>query len=370
MGQLQISASGAASIDNFPVFDFLSRKESSRLVPQQSNQAEAASVAYLALENLPAAVLIIDRKGKVEYANRECQRLLGGCPAGRAYAEVLTEQDLNMRDPESRLGLLKRLDAQSLPVEISESSIEISGRSKKVVTLRRLSQREHYSELHHDFIAQIVHELRTPLASISGVLCMLEEGILAKLTGKGRTLVSQLKLTCKRMSKLIDDLLDLEKLQAGKFRLERKAVYLPALFSKVIEGMLPIADRRKISFEAGELCCNADEDRLIQVLINLLANAIKNSPDGSEIKIIAEKTASGSVLISVKDQGRGIPADKLEAVFELFEQVDMLDSKLRGGSGLGLAVCKAIVKEHGGEIGVESKLGAGSRFWFSIPAAA
>lgn len=368
MGQLHISPSGAAYLDNLPAFDILSGRAAERnLQLKESNSGLAESIAYLALENLPSAVLIIDQKGRFEYANAECKKLFGQAAlAGRPARELLTEEDTDTQSANTKIAKLKKADGQVLPVEISQNIIYLAGKAKTVSTLRVISQQQHYSQLHHDFIAQVVHELRTPLASISGVLCMLEEGILAKLTGKGRTLVSQLKMTCKRMSKLIDDLLDLEKLQAGKFSLELKPVYLPALLSRVVEGIMPIAESRRVSFESGQLSCFADEDRLIQVLINLLANAIKNSPDGSSIKILAEETANG-VQISVIDHGRGIPQDKLEKVFELFEQVDLLDAKLRGGSGLGLAVCKAIVNEHGGEIGVESQLGQGSRFWFSIP---
>lgn len=237
-----------------------------------------------------------------------------------------------------------------------------------LTSYRKGSLQDEESIDHHEFVARLVHELRTPLACISGVVSLLEDGLLGELNGNGNKVVAQTKQVCKRMSRLIDDMLDIEKIRAGKFSLACKSISLEGLLNTVVESLRPIAGKREIIVEANDLQFWADEERISQVLFNLLSNAIKNTNDGSTIKLRAQKVGGNMVKIKVIDKGCGIPADKINKIFDAFEQVQCAATKSKGGTGLGLAIAKSIITEHGGKIGANSRLGKGSTFWFTLPA--
>ena len=214
----------------------------------------------------------------------------------------------------------------------------------------------------------LTHDLKTPLTSIHGILALLEEGFLGRLSEQGVEMTKRVRITCKRLLRLINDMLDLEKINAGKFSLECKDVDAAFVVGQSVETIQNLAAERKISIKTNStpVTCWGDDDRLIQVLVNLLSNAIKYSPENAVIEVLSEEQ-SDAVKFSVFDHGRGIPADKVGRVFERFEQVEVADAKKKGGTGLGLAICQAIVTEHGGNIGANSQLGEGSCFWFTIP---
>lgn len=216
------------------------------------------------------------------------------------------------------------------------------------------------------YLAKVVHELRTPLTCINGVIALLEQQVLGELNDEGRRMVPQLKQTCTRMARLVDEIMDLEKLRSGKLALNRRTVDVKANINQVVATIQPIAESRSIIVKTKKLNVFADADRVAQVLMNFIANAIKNSPDNSTIEVKAELLGE-YVKISVRDQGTGIAADMLPRIFDLYEQVDSLTSN--HGWGVGLALCKELIAAHDGQIGVTSKPGTGSCFWFTIPIA-
>lgn len=355
------------------VHDITERKKAEEIVKRSEERLR------LTLEGLPAGVIISNQKGVVEFANSEaaqlfsCQLtdLIGQQVSNVIYDRKLDPTDLPQKDltqAERIQGRARRKDQSTFPVEISENKIDLSGEQKTIAVFLDKTAQEELERLKTEFIAMITHDLKTPLTSIHGILALLEEGVLGQLSDHGREMTKRVKATCKRLLRLINDLLDLEKINAGMFKLECVEVNAGAVIEHALENVKPIADERQISFHVSGNghSCWGDEDRLVQVMVNLLSNAIKYSPDSSSIKINAED-AGESVRFSVSDQGRGIPEDKVGKVFNKFEQVEISDAKKKGGTGLGLAICQAIVQEHHGEIGVESKFGEGSSFWFSIP---
>jgi signal transduction histidine kinase len=173
-----------------------------------------------------------------------------------------------------------------------------------------------------------------------------------------------------RLVRLINDILDLERMESGRVTLEVQICDAAALVGQAIELLEPLAAKAGVAIYAwiGSHKLRADPDRIVQVLTNLLGNAIKFSEHGASVCVQAG-ISHNFVVMSVKDQGRGIPADKLDSIFERFQQVDASDSRQMGGTGLGLAICKSIVHQHGGRIWVESELGRGSTFYVSLPAA-
>jgi signal transduction histidine kinase len=219
-------------------------------------------------------------------------------------------------------------------------------------------------ELEH-FYAILVHELRTPITSIRGSLILIQNGI-AK--GREPELLNVSLSETERMLKLINELLDLNKIEEGKCELQFAAVQPDQLVSRTINAMEGMATDLKIDLiqsvnTANTIVC--DENKIIQTLANLVSNAMKFAP-GSQVAITVDENSFGT-RFSVIDRGPGISSDQREKLFHKFQQLEA-KSSLYKGSGLGLSIAKAIVEQHGGNIGVESTLGSGSTFWFDLPA--
>ena len=219
-----------------------------------------------------------------------------------------------------------------------------------------------------EFISIVSHELRTPLASIRGALGLLSSGVLANRPETAQNMLNIASSDTERLVRLVNDILDLERLESSKVTLDRNWCDVVDLCQQAIKTMQAIAIESQI-----EILCNiqsqqvfADQDRLVQTLVNLLSNAIKFSPPQSQVHLEAEQIAN-EIVFRVCDRGRGIPAAQLESIFERFHQVDASDSRQMGGTGLGLAICRSIVQQHGGKIWVESVLSEGSTFSFTIP---
>jgi signal transduction histidine kinase len=220
-----------------------------------------------------------------------------------------------------------------------------------------------------EFLSIVSHDLKTPLTSIQMFLGMLGEGFYGDLNAKGQQNVESCDRSVSRLLSLIRDLLDIEKMAAGKFELDVQPVDVSSVIDRAVEDVQHFAREHNVAIvvSGGSSQALGDKDRLVQVLVNLLSNAIKFSNNGERVSInTAEKDQF--VEISVSDTGRGIPPELKDAVFERFKQVDISDSRDKGGTGLGLPICKALIEQHNGTIGVHSELGKGSTFWFRIPA--
>jgi signal transduction histidine kinase len=222
-----------------------------------------------------------------------------------------------------------------------------------------------------ELVSIVSRELRTPLLSISSALELFSTGMLGELTDKGKNRLKHAQLEADRLIRLINDLLDIEKMDAGKFVLDFSEHRVSDLLETSASAAAQLAEAKSISLEIrnqdADQVIFVDRDRLCQVFINLLSNAIKYSPENGSIVITAEKPEDGQIKFSIIDQGRGIPEELRQRIFDRFVQVEKADATERGGTGLGLAICKAIVDQHGGEIGVDSQMGVGSTFWFRIP---
>lgn len=218
------------------------------------------------------------------------------------------------------------------------------------------------------YLAMLNHDLRSPLTSISGTLYLLKSGIGASLDEDGAATIERGEANVDRMLRLIDQFLEVEHLGSGAIPLAVTQVSLRALLERSAQSVETTARQRNISvsLDAADAQIKVDPDALSRVVVNLLSNAIKYSPDDSTISLRAIQSDS-AFTVEVKDSGRGVPADMQEKIFERFQQVEKTDRTEKGGFGLGLAICKAIVAAHGGTIGVRSAAGDGSTFWFTIP---
>jgi signal transduction histidine kinase len=168
--------------------------------------------------------------------------------------------------------------------------------------------------------------------------------------------------------RLVNDILDLERLESGRAVLEKSASKAADLIAQAVDGVIAIAKQQNITFNIQPTDAQVwvAADAIIQTLTNLLGNAINFSPPNSTITLLVQQQTD-HVLFQVTDQGRGIPTDKLEAVFGRFQQVDGSDSRVKGGTGLGLAICRSIIDQHGGQIWAESIVDVGSTFFFTLP---
>ncbi|MFZ4676044.1 MAG: sensor histidine kinase [Nodosilinea sp.] len=222
-----------------------------------------------------------------------------------------------------------------------------------------------------EFISVISHELRTPITSIQGALVLLGAGVYADRPEKARHMLDIAITNSDRLVRLVDNILSFERLESGRVQLEPEPCQVAHLLYQAIDSVQPLADQAGITLALTPFTTTlwAAPDAIIQVLTNLLSNAIKFSYPGETVGVRAELGAGepSSVLFTVRDHGRGIPADKLGLIFDRFQQVDASDSRRRGGTGLGLAICKRIVQQHQGRIWVESQVGQGSTFYVALP---
>ncbi|HEY9851922.1 MAG TPA: PAS domain S-box protein [Leptolyngbyaceae cyanobacterium] len=236
-----------------------------------------------------------------------------------------------------------------------------------------ITERYKVERMKAEFISVVSHELRTPLTSMQAALSLLSEKIIDPASEEGEATIQIATEGTDRLVRLVNDILDLERLESGKIRLEKHLCKVNDLVDTAIAQMQEMANQAELSLTANscDFQIEADPDRLIQVLTNLFSNAIKFSPRYSVIQLSVNlmqlKETQSFLLFTVRDQGRGIPVNSLESIFERFHQVDASDSRDKGGTGLGLAICRSIVRQHGGEIWAESRMGEGSTFYFTIP---
>jgi PAS domain S-box-containing protein len=237
-----------------------------------------------------------------------------------------------------------------------------------VGTIEDITDNRLMEKMKSEFISIVSHELRTPLTSIRSSLGLLTTSGIRNNPEKMQRILDIAASNAERLTRLLNDILDLERLETNKFVLNKKSCDAMTLIHQAVDSIQTLAKEENISLQilGNSVQLWIDEDRILQTLVNLISNAFKFSPPHTTIKITVEETPD-SHLFKIQDQGRGIPSDKIETIFGKFQQVDASDSREKGGTGLGLAICDTIIKQHGGKIWVESVVGEGSTFYFSIP---
>ena len=283
------------------------------------------------------------------------------CPAAQTIADGAGR---------SSTGVFWSKMGRAIPVDFSATAMvdERGAVTGAVMTFRDISERHAVDRMKDEFVSTVSHELRTPLTSIRGALGLLVSGRLGVMPEKAARLLEIASTNADRLVRLINDILDIERMESGKVTLNKAPADAAELVRQATDMMQQLASESGVTIivEAKPLPLIADADRIVQTLTNLIGNAVKFSPPKSIIRVSTQATADG-VMFQVEDQGRGIPRDKLQSVFERFKQVDASDSREKGGSGLGLAICRSIVRQHGGEISVASDVGVGSVFSFNVP---
>ena len=370
-----------------------------------TEQHEAEEALHLAtrqreliLESADDGIYGIDLEGRLTFINHAGASALGyapeqlmgcdlhetlhhshadGTPYSRATNPILQAlrrcEPIRMRDE-----VFWRRDGASIPVEYTANPLIEDGQiSGIVVAFQDVTERRRLEKMKDEFISTVSHELRTPLTSLRASLGLVSSASLDKRPEKQRQMIEMAIGNCDRLVRLVNDILDFEKVEKGRLPLRRKPIEAVDLLRRASDIAHPAATQARITFrvDAPPAPVLADEERVLKVLNELVTNAIKFSPPDTAIRLAAERMpvtvpdSPGEVCLIVEDQGRGIAAEKLERIFDRFQQGDGSDTRALGGTGLGLALCRSIVEQHGGRIWAESTPGKGSRFLFTLPAA-
>jgi PAS domain S-box-containing protein len=353
---------------------------------QEKRASELDKQKEFILNSVADGILGADPSGRITFANPAASAMLGS-PAAELIAvsaySILHPQGTDpapegehsrawraflMRETLSGQDTFYRPDGTSFPVEFTVTPMAANGLATgSVLNFRDISQRHALDRMKDEFISTVSHELRTPLTSIRGALGLLSAGLLHELNDKTANLLRIAVSNSDRLVRLINDILDLERMQSGRAPLSFRHCSMEELAQHAIEAMAPVAEAANVTIRLRADNCkvHADSDRLLQVMTNLLSNAIKFSPPYSEVTVRIQKSSEG-VKVGVIDEGRGVPEDKLELIFDRFQQVDASDSRQKGGTGLGLAICRTILEQHGGRIWAERNSDRGSSFYFCL----
>jgi PAS domain S-box-containing protein len=361
-------------------------RDSAELSVSERNLAD--EMFRLAVEACPNGMVMIDADGKIVMANSEIEQQFGyrrdeliGQPVDMLVPERLRSQHAGHRHnytpkPEARrMGagrdlFGRRKDGTEFPVEVGLNPIRAREGLMVLSVIVDISQRKQAERLKDEFVATVSHELRTPLTSISGSLGLLEGKWAITLPEPAARLLKIAHTNSQRLVRLVNDILDIEKIESGHvvFNLSRVAVR-PLVESSIEENRGFAAShgvRVQLDPASADVDANADPDRLTQVITNLLSNAIKFSPADGEV-LVAVARNENNVRIAVRDHGSGIPDEFKPYVFEKFVQADATNTRQKGGTGLGLSIVKQIIERLGGRVGFEDAPGGGTMFYVDLP---
>jgi two-component system phosphate regulon sensor histidine kinase PhoR len=333
----------------------------------ESKQRELAAL----LDSMQEAVIAVDAAGRISWSNAVMHRIApGAVRQGQALVhavrdpEVLACVEAALENRELRSGKATSV----VPARIFEVNAAPTPDGGAVAVLHDVTAIERAEKTRRDFIANVSHELRTPLTSISGYVETLLEDTL-EIPAHAREFLAIILRNATRMNRLTEDLLALASVESGDYKVKSQPVAASVLVQDAIDsltGMVLDSDVTLESSGATNTIVLADEDALTQVFGNLIENAMKYGKGGKSV-LVGAREVEGFVEFSVQDFGPGIPSEHLNRIFERFYRVDKARSRESGGTGLGLAIAKHIVLAHGGTIRVESELGSGATFLFTLP---
>jgi len=342
----------------------------------------------LAVEACPSGMLLVDSEGAIVLANAEIERQFGYgrdelvgkpvdmlVPVRLRLPQATHRNAFNLR-PETRSvearselsGLRK--DGSEFPAEVLLNPIEVDGSLLVLGVVVDISERKRIERLKDEFVATVSHELRTPLTSIVGALALLTGNAAGKLSEPALRLLTIAHTNGQRLVRLLNDILDIEKMESGKATFDFKRVEVRSLVEQAIEANRALAEgfgvRIRLDPASAAVDVRADPDRVTQAITNLLSNAIKFSPPGEEV-LVAVETRNETARITVRDHGHGVPDEFKPRIFEKFAQADATDARQKSGTGLGLSIVKQIVDRLDGEVGFHDAPGGGSIFYVDLP---
>ncbi|GGC75968.1 CHASE domain-containing protein [Undibacterium terreum] len=358
------------------------------LVTQRTSQLNDSEERLRAiLANAAEGIITMNPSGFIESANQSAEILfdyprgalfgrnilsLFPDPASEAFLQGYMQDQLELHEKQARQEVVgkKRLD-QEIPVELAIARVELGSQTLLVLILHDMSERKRVEKLKSEFVAAVSHELRTPLTSIRGSLGLLVGGIGGAIPAKAKNLLEMANDNAERLTLLINDLLDFEKLEYGGMQFNLQETSLPALVKKAIDANKGYAQKYSITllFDAEhsvDAVVNVDQQRFIQVLSNLVSNAVKFSKKNGQVEVYLSRS-NGWARVSVVDHGIGISRDFQGSIFQKFTQEDAKAARKYAGTGLGLSLTKTMMEKMGGRIDFNSIEGEGSTFYIELP---
>ncbi len=334
------------------------------------------------------AIITLNPSGSIETVNASAERMFGYSAPELDRRDVSLLVDIAADGDGEFLkrlgasqgalegGLLRQMEArrkdgQTFPVDVALGAMQLPTGTHVVAVVRDISERRRIEQLKDEFVSTVSHELRTPLTSIAGSLGLLAGGAAGPLPEKAGRLIQIAQANSQRLVRLINDILDIEKIESGKLRLEMASLDLRDIAARAVDGVHGYAEEMGVvlTLADGDAApVRGDADRLIQVVTNLLSNASKFSPRGGEVRVTVDPETRLARL-SVSDQGPGIPDAFRARIFSKFAQADGSDTRAKGGTGLGLAIAREIAERHGGRLWFESAEGEGATFYLDLPLA-
>lgn len=337
------------------------------------------------LESVPAALIVTTEGGEIESINPSAERLfscdaetLAGQPLDKLFIRSAKQEGSTLSNllkaGSEKMIQLEALSADAEIIPVAASATQCEGPYGKYVLVTVIDETERFKleQLKREFYSMASHDIRTPLTTVAVVLELASQGQYGDISDELRDKLSTAERNAQRLLEMVDRLLSVEKLDEGSVELRYENEPIIKLLNGAVESVNQLCERKQIKLETKltpeDATIRCDKSFIIQVLTNLISNAIKYSPEGGTISVIAHRGFT-SAEFSIADQGPGIPEAKRTAIFERFKQADAQRDRKAGGFGLGLAICKSIVEQHGGKIGVKSETGKGSTFWFTLPEA-
>ena len=334
------------------------------------------------------ALITISDRGIIESVNPATQRIFGHSeeeligrnvsmlmpePHRRAHDAYLSRY-LETNDPHV-IGLGRevtcvRKTGEEFPADLAVNEMWLNEERKFVGLIRDITERKRVEQLKSDFVSVVSHELRTPLTSIRGSLGLLMSPVAGELPETARELLAIAVRNSDRLIRLINDILDLQKIESGEITVNEEAIEVGSFLEQAVEDNQGLADKFEVTLELkneapGAMVC-ADRDRLMQVLTNLLSNAVKFSPPGAAVELMVTH-AGDDLRFAVRDQGPGIPEEFQSKIFDRFSQADTSATRKQGGTGLGLSIAQSIMELHGGSLLFTTEPGEGTTFTFTLP---
>jgi PAS domain S-box-containing protein len=365
------------------------REESARVRAAEGQLRESEQRFHSIVDAALDAVITIDGRGRITEWNPQAASVFGwsrGEAVGRRLSELIVPPGyreaheaglerfaatgegpvLNQRIEISAL----HRDGREFPIELAVTPLRAGTAVSFSAFVRDITERRKMEQLKADFISTVSHELRTPLTSIHGSLGLIAGGAAGAIPAEARTMVDIAHKNSQRLVRLINDILDIEKIESGKMDFRIRAVAVTSLVEQTVEANRAYADQFGVRYLVESAVPDAevtsDADRLAQVLTNLLSNAARFSARGDTV-VVSVSRHGRAIRVAVSDRGPGIPEDFQPRIFEKFAQADVSDARTKGGTGLGLSICRAIIDRLGGHIGFETAPGAGTTFFFDLP---
>jgi signal transduction histidine kinase len=336
------------------------------------------------LDSLGSGLLVLDAEDRVAFVNRTLTEMLHAAPGewtGRPAAELLAaiaRYALPVAAPrfewpeQNGSREIEWRDAETLRYFREDSAPLVAGTpglpAGRVLAYHDVSHEKAVDRMKSEFISVASHELRTPMTSIKGSVDLILSGFAGETSPEMQELLEIAQKSCDRLVRLVNDILDLSKIESGQLKLNLERIDLTEIAVRAICSVKPLADKTEVRLRVERLqalpIIDADPDRIEQAITNLLSNAVKFSPPQAEV--VVELSSDDSwVQCAVRDHGVGIAEKDLHRIFGKFQQLS--EGRRRGGTGLGLAITRGLVDEHRGSIWVESRIGEGSRFIFRLP---